>query len=455
MLNRRRFLRTGSASLIAGMSGFLPTVLSAPSYGANTSGYRAMVCVFLFGGMDNHDTVIPFDNENYRSWEQIRASLLAVQGASRSRDSLRQLAPAEAGFDGRQFALPPELSGLHGLFQSGNAAIVGNVGPLQQPTDASSFNAQTVRLPSRLFSHNDQQATWMSGAPEGARFGWAGLFADIMQRAGANVENTFAAITTGGADLLITGQQTTPYQVVGETAVEPVILEDLNNPVLAMMTRHLRTQGFNGDNLLARDMATRSRLAIDANRRYNQSASQVGGAGDFPGSGLGQQLQAVATAISARESLGVNRQIFTVGLGGFDTHSNQAKELPMLQQELDAAIVAFQASMQAMGLNEQVVLFTTSDFGRTLAINGDGTDHGWGGHHFVVGGGVQGQRIFGGLPPSTLGHSRDAGSGRLVPDVSVEQFAAPLGRWFGLDNSEIQTTFPNLGAFDGELALFA
>ncbi|MEM9254164.1 MAG: DUF1501 domain-containing protein [Pseudomonadota bacterium] len=453
MMNRRQLLRAGSTSLLA--AGLGPSVLSAPSWGANTEGYKALVCVFLFGGMDNHDTVIPYDPEGYADWARIRSPLVLAQGASRTRDSLLPLQPVADRHGGRQFSLPPEFSGIHALFQSGQAALVGNVGPLLQPTDAASYDSQSVQLPSRLFSHNDQQATWMSGAPEGARFGWAGLFADIMRGAGANGDGTFAAITTGGADLLLTGQETTPYQVIGEGALSHDILIDLQSNLAGIMTRHLRAQGYSGANLLAQDMANRQRASFDANRRFNAAAAETGGVtGEFPATGLGQQLRAVSAAIAARDELGARRQIFTVGLGGFDTHSNQASDLPMLQIEIDGAVVAFNRAMQAMGLSDSVVLFTASDFGRTLAINGDGTDHGWGGHHFVVGGGVRGRTIFGGLPPSVLGHARDAGSGRLIPDVSVEQFAAPLGRWFGLSDSEVNATLPNRAAFDGDLSLF-
>ena len=455
-MQRRKFLAAGSAALAAGLGGLGPALMSLPARGATTDGYRALVCVFLFGGMDNHDTVIPYDSASYNGWAGIRSSLVNAQGGSRSRDNLLPLSPLEDTFGGRQFALPPEMPGLSGLFQSGNAALVGNVGPLLRPTDAASFNADSVPLPSRLFSHNDQQATWMSGAPEGARFGWAGLFGDLMRQAGANGDGTFAAITTGGADLLITGRETTPYQVVGEDgAVETFLLQEVDGGLQSLLTTHLRAERYAGDNLLGRDLAARIRGSFDANLRYNQAALSTGGSGvTFPASELGVQLGAVASAIAARDALGVSRQVFTVGMGGFDTHSAQARDLPALQRQLDEAIVAFHSAMQAMGLGNDVALFTASDFGRTLAINGDGTDHGWGGHQFVVGGGVRGQRIFGGLPPAELGHSRDAGSGRLIPDVSVEQFAAPLGRWFGLGNEEIAAVFPNLTAFDGPPALF-
>ena len=453
-MNRRSFLRAGTFSLAAGLAGAGPAMLSVPARGGSIEAYKALVCVFLFGGMDNHDTIIPYDTAQYDSWAGIRTSLLRDYGIARARDSLLPLASVAGSFGARQFALPPELSGLHHLFQAGQAAIVGNVGPLLAPTDAASFRAETVRLPSRLFSHNDMQATWMSGAPEGARFGWAGLFADIARRSGANGEGTFAAITTGGADLLITGRETTPYQVVGRGALEHHVLEELDGALRASLESHLRADSYRTGNLLAQDMAARVRAAFIANGRYSRAVKTGGDRGTaFPATELGMQLEAVAAAIAARDALNTRRQIFAVGLGGFDTHSNQAVELPRLQRELDAAIIAFHSAMQEQGLAQDVLTFTASDFGRTLAVNGDGTDHGWGGHHFVVGGGVAGQRIFGTIPPAQLGHDRDAGGGRLIPDVSVEQFAAPLGRWFGLSENALASIFPNLPLLGPRLAL--
>ncbi len=167
----------------------------------------------------------------------------------------------------------------------------------------------------------------------------------------------------------------------------------------------------------------------------------------FPASRLGRQLETVAKTIANKEALGVGRQIFFVAIGGFDTHDNQAVTLPALQSQIDSSVVSFHQAMTEMGLNEQVTLFTASDFGRTLAVNGDGTDHGWGSHHLVVGGAVNGQQIYGQVPPASLGHDWDAGNGRLIPGVSIEQLAAPMGRWFGLSDAELAVALPNLANF--------
>ena len=158
--------------------------------------------------------------------------------------------------------------------------------------------------------------------------------------------------------------------------------------------------------------------------------------------------------MAARRQLGVARQIFSVDLGGFDTHSNQATTLPQLQQQMSAAITSFYSALQELGLENQVTLFTASDFGRTLAVNDDGTDHGWGGHHFVIGGAVQGRQIIGAMPPPTFGHNQDAGNGRLIPTTSVDQYAAALGSWWGASDSALSEIFPNLKNFTKINGLF-
>ncbi|MEM6485072.1 MAG: DUF1501 domain-containing protein, partial [Pseudomonadota bacterium] len=209
--------------------------------------------------------------------------------------------------------------------------------------------------------------------------------------------------------------------------------------------------------LLRRDLQNSYRNALETNAAYNAAqlgAPELGTA--FPQTGLGSQLRGVANSISIRDQLGVSRQVFFVGIGGFDTHDNQAGSLPQLLSELDGAIGAFAEAMRELGQHSNVTLFTASDFGRTLAVNGDGTDHGWGGHQLVVGGAVAGTQILGTPAPPVFDHDLDAGGGRVIPGLSVEQFAAPLGSWFGLNNDELASALPSLGNFDSaRLNLFS
>ena len=223
-------------------------------------------------------------------------------------------------------------------------------------------------------------------------------------------------------------------------------IDVLNNDAISEhFTPHFRAAYFQQGSLLQRDVANKTQGSFDANQHYN-AATQVNVTlnQQFPASRLGQQLQSVTQAISARDQLGSNRQVFMVAMGGFDTHAEQANSLPQLQQQIDQGIAAFYLAMEELGLSEQVTLFTASDFGRTLSANGDGTDHGWGSHHFVVGGGINGQQIFGDIPEAEFGHQYDAGNGRLIPTMAVDQYAAAMGQWLGVSEQEIASIFPNL-----------
>ena len=381
-------------------------------------------------------------------------------GSTRARDRLLALAPSNAAdFGGRAFALPEELSGIKGLFDAGDAAIVGNVGPLLQPLTREQFENESVPQPKRLFSHNDQQSTWMSSQPEGAQFGWGGRFADAALASGANATNReFTTITSLGNELFLTGANALPYQIGLDGAPEVDAVNffadgrgtEAGDAIYDKLRDHFEAMDFQSSNLIDRDVSNAMRTALTTNEAFNQAFETVQPfATQFPPNFLGQQLQAIANTIAIRDALLVNRQVFFVAIGGFDTHSNQVNDLPALQREIDGGVVAFFQAMQELGLGSDVTLFTASDFGRTLAINGDGTDHGWGSHHFVIGEAVQGGRIYGDIPPPVLGHDQDAGSGRLIPPTSVEQYAEPLGRWFGLNDSEISAALPNLTNFSG------
>ena len=460
---RRTFLTGASALSAATLTGIGSSLSAFQASAAETGGYKAIVCLFFLGGLDGHDTVLPYDQASYDRYAEIRAPLLGLYdnmqgGSTRARDRLLPLSPSNAAnFGGRQFALPEELSGIKGLFDDGNAAIVGNVGPLIQPITKTQFENDSAPQPKRLFSHNDQQSTWMSSEPEGAQFGWGGRFADAVLASGANSgAQDFSTITSLGNELFLTGSEASPYQIGLDGAPE---IDALNffaggenqsdpNSIYQKLRDHFEAMDFNSSNLIDRDISNAMRTALTTNETFNQAFESIQPFSTaFPQNFLGQQLQAVANTIAIRDALLVNRQVFFVAIGGFDTHSNQANDLPALQQEIDGGVVAFYQAMQEIGLGSDVTLFTASDFGRTLAINGDGTDHGWGSHHFVIGDAVQGGQIYGDIPPYDFDHDQDAGSGRLIPTTSVEQFAEPLGRWFGLTDSEIAAALPNLSNF--------
>ncbi|MCO7226059.1 DUF1501 domain-containing protein [Pleionea sp. CnH1-48] len=457
-INRRQFLHgLGAAAASSASFAAMGNTLNVfnQSVADSVNDYKAIVCVFLLGGMDNHDTIIPYDQASYDRYAQIRAPLLSRYGNRRARANLLVMSPNNsATFNGRQFAMAPELPKLHALFQQGNAALVGNVGPLIHPLKRNDYENLLVKTPTRLFSHNDQQATWMSSSPEGAQFGWGGFFADALLAGNPNGSPEFTTITSGGNELFLTGSHSFPYQIGRNGSIGIEALEDLNgNATLReRLLAHFKASQFTRNNIIEQDVSHSMTAFFDSNTKYNQSlANATNFTTQFPTTDLGSQLRAVARTISVRDSLAMKRQVFIVGMGGFDTHSAQVQAMPRLHQQIDDAVSAFYQSMGELGLNNNVTLFTASDFGRTLAVNGDGTDHGWGGHHFVVGGAVNGKHIYGDIPNADFGHDHDAGSGRLIPSTSVEQFAEPLGRWFGLNETQINTALPNLRNFSTRL----
>ncbi len=456
--SRRHFLKTAAALSMTGGAGFALDLARFNAFAAQTGGYRALVCVFLFGGMDCHDTVIPYDTANYNQYADIRSSLFDRYddldgGSTRARDRLLPMALANAAdFGGREFALPPELGPLHELMDDGACSVVSNVGPLVVPVTREQFRNRSAPLPPRLFSHNDQQSVWMASQPEGARFGWGGRLADVMLAANANSDSTFTVVSTSGNQVFLSGQLAGQFEV-GSNG--PAVIRGIDNnsylssdALPALYEAHLRAENESLANILQRDYVNAVGRSIDANRTLSESFDAPAPfATVFPESRLGQQLQVVARVIAQRAVLGVSRQIFFVGIGGFDSHSGQANAIPARHAEIASSMRAFYDATTEMGVSNDVTAFTASDFGRTLTVNRDGTDHGWGAHHLVVGGGLAGNRMHGGFPQPVLGHDQDAGNGRLVPTTAVDQYAATFGRWFGLNDTELDDALPGLSNF--------
>lgn len=464
--SRRDFLKSAAAMSLGAGGGFAMDLNRFNAHAADVSGYKALVCVFLFGGMDGHDTVIPYDTTSYNQYANIRRALFdeynALEGGStRTRDRLLPLNLLNASdFPGRQFALPPELGPIHELVDQGNAAIVSNVGPLIVPMTRTEFSNGSAPRPPRLFSHNDQQSVWMASQPEGARFGWGGRIADMAEASAANPDSTFTTISAAGNTVFLSGEIVGQYQVGsnGPSEIRGVGDNSLygSQALPDLLEAHLRAEGQPLTNFLRRDFVNVVDTSIDANRTLRASFENAAPfTTAFPNSRLGSQLRVVAQIIALRATLGVSRQVFFVSTGGFDTHSNQANSIPNLHSNIAASMRAFYDATQELGVGNDVTAFTASDFGRTLTVNRDGTDHGWGGHHFVVGGSVAGNRMYGDFPEAAIGHSLDTNNGRIIPTTSVDQYAATLGGWFGLNSTELQDALPGLVNFSNpDIGLF-
>ena len=445
--SRREFLRTASRLSIAGTAA--PFALNLATIGAaaaqSATDYRALVCVFLYGANDHNNTVIPFDTTSYAAYTAARSAIARPMSALLPLTSSVPLAGANAG---RQFALPAELGALMPIWDAGKLAVMANVGPLIVPTTKIQYNNLSVPLPPKLFSHNDQQSVWQASSPEGARAGWGGRIGDLM--ASQNANTIFTCNSISGSAVFVAGQTTVAYQLstAGSTAISGITGSLFGSASASASLRSLITSG--GANIFTQDLADTARRSIDANVSLSAAlanAPDLAPPADVATNSLAAQLSVVARMIAARNTLGAKRQVFFVSLGGWDTHNNQLTTQPNLHALVASALSYFYGATVSLGISDRVTTFTGSDFGRTLTSNGDGCDHGWGSHHFVMGGAVKGQQHYGTFPVMGVNNNDEVGSGRLLPTTSVDQYAATLARWFGVSDTDMRLVLPNIGNF--------
>ena len=451
---RRRFLKRSLACAVAGsgagaMTGKLNLVGSAlaDSY-AGVSDYKALVCVFLYGGSDSFNLFVPSDETLQGQYRTARNSLSIDQA---------DLLPANDGI----VSFNQQLPNLKALYEGGDAAVIANVGNLVSPVNRADLINGSAVIPADLFAHNHQQEQWqkaLSSQPTSVvGAGWGGRMADLLRDANANATLP-PSFSVAGSNYFQPGNVTTPVAV--DPRYGPRLMDYMDSSrsgsnagresamarILALQNDHLLQQ-FAGESFArARDSSV---LLTQVMEQHPASAH------DFSTSGsIGSQLQMVARLIAGRETMGQKRQIFFVGMGGWDTHDAQSIRLSQLASDLDKGLSSFQAEMQAQGLadpdgSDQVTTFTASDFGRTLTVNGDGSDHGWGGHYFVMGGAVNGGQLIGDWPSYVIGGEDDtADKGRVIPSMSVNQYGATLASWMGLSDSDINSIFPDLANFD-------
>lgn len=449
--DRRDFLRSCLHGALGGVSavsalGSLGLLNAAVAAGTGTifPDYKALVCVFLHGGNDSFNTVVPRDATHHGIYAASRGALAVPQAGLISLDPLADGLPG----DGALYGLHPQMSALAGLFNAGQAAIVANVGTLVYPITQQQYLQGSVPVPPQLFSHEDQAIIWQTSRPDdGNASGWGGRIADLMHGGNPNQAQSMLVSLEGQA-LFQRGDIVNQY-VMSSFGVEEIgYLDAWGNDAGVTAFNALLQEGTQA-HVFERSYA---RAMSSAVANYEAIGAALSAAGTvataFPDSRLGRQLRMVARLIKARTQLNMRRQIFFVSLGGFDTHGSQAEVHPGLLTDLSESLKAFHDATVELALASQVTTFTASDFGRTVSINGDGTDHGWGGHHFVVGGAVRGKRFFGRMPSlAQNGNPDDAGYGQLIPTLAVDQYAATLARWFGLSETGIDDILPNLGHF--------
>ncbi len=503
-MDRRHFLRVGGAFSALGVGAPLALQLAAAGSAAGQSAadYKALVCVFLFGGNDAHNMVLATDTDSWTRYFNTRntgtdpialmpvgtaptpvgqtnsvTGRVATMGSPEAWGGVLPITPRTAqavppgtNASSRSFALHPFMGSLQTLFGQNRLAVLANVGPLIQPTTKAQYQARSVALPTSLFSHNDQQSTWQALSAEGAQSGWGGRFADLM--AGMNGQNTlFTAISTSGNAVFLSGQSVVQYQL--STGAQPAVVVTgaqgstlFGSSLGPARVRDLITETNLTSNFAAdySSVVTRSlNASATINNAFTQSAvTSVATAPAYTNpltarvetNSLALQLQTVARMIAAAPSLGVRRQVFFVSLGGWDTHDFQNATQPNLLAKVAHALSYFDGALANLGgldRRNQVTTFTASDFGRSFATNGDGTDHAWGAHHFIMGGAVNGGDFYGQYPTigaDVAGFNNPDGVGSAqIPTTSVDQYGATLGRWFGVSDSDIDLIFPRARNF--------
>ncbi len=440
-MKRRDFLQHAGALAGTAALGQLG-VLAA--HAASSSDYKALVCIFLYGGNDANNTIVPLDTAGYANYAQTRSYLALPQA---------QLLPLAVASGAPQYGLHPALPGLQSLWASGNLAIVANVGTLVQPLTKAHYLSTTTVNPESLFSHNDKQHEWQSSISitSSSNSGWGGRLLDALAAANAN-SRIPPMISTGGNNLFVTG-----------AASQALVIPTSGSFGLI---------GFSNDSAVtARRSALEQLLSVDQSISLTQAAQAVMDgalsssailnpiltttdatlAARFAGltTNFSRQLLAIAKVIEARSTLGATRQVFLATLGSFDTHTDQLNTQQTLLSELDAGLTAFHGAMADIGAGKSVTSFTLSDFSRNFLPNtGGGTDHAWGSHPLVIGDAVNGGSIYGTMPTLELSGPDDASNlGRWIPTIAVDQFAATLATWFGADATALAAVLPNLSAF--------
>ncbi|MFT4111474.1 DUF1501 domain-containing protein [Silvibacterium sp.] len=435
MLNRRGFLRLGAQTGLA--TAFMPLwmrMAGVQAYAQSSGGYKAIVCITLEGGNDGNNTVVPLESSLYNQYTSLRQTLALSQS---------QLHQVQCATSGTLLGLHPSLTNLASIFSQGNASIIANCGPMDQPLTKAQLQADATLLPELFGSHPAAIAQWESATTDAyPTSGWGGRIADqitslsgslppVISVTGVSTFTVGESIQSISAMKSAYGSQTLPAALAAPAA-EIAALDQQSANTLIEQSANMRIQANNLQSILQQSLTAGSTFKTT-----------------FPTSTLGQNLLTAAQAINGRSVVGASRQIFYCSTGNFDTHGAQVGTQATLLSDLDASLGAFVAAMQEIGMLNDVLIVTLSDFGRTMQSNSsDGSDHGWGNHQFVIGGGLTGRQLIGSLPDFDLGGSQDyTGQGVWIPTIATQQISGAIASWFGLTSSQIASIFPNLAAF--------
>ena len=453
-VSRRNFLGQASCAAIGATTVFstlfnLKTLNAAASFnssiGAMPGDYKALVCLLNSGGIDSFNMLVPRNNTAYNQYAGTRSNMALAQ------NSLRSVNPLVS--DGNQYGLHPSMVRMQSMFEANKLAFVSNVGTLVRPITKQQFYEGSVQIPLGLYSHSDQVMHWQTGVPNmRVGQGWGGKMADLMISANQN-QTISMNISLSGSNIFQTGDNSVEYSLHPEEG--SIGIRDYNNQDWAF--NQLKRAAIDGmvnpvyQNVFKNTYRKTIKTAIDGNALLS---SVIDNAPVFnvpftQDSDLSKSFEMIAKTISGREQLQMSRQIFFVDYGGWDHHDELINNQAAMLTELDNALYQFNAAMEQMGISDKVTTFSLSEFSRTLTSNGNGTDHAWGGNVFVMGGAVNGRRIFGNFPSLALGNSNplEIGGGSLIPTTAADEYFAELALWYGVPASDIATLFPNIGYF--------
>lgn len=454
--NRRSLLKSGlGLGAGAGLMGVMPGMGSLAAANA-AGGRKALVCIFLHGGMDCHDTLIPVTPGAYGQYAAARQGLHELHERAGDDSRLRaNLISVGDGGASSGFGMPRQLAPLAAMHRAGHLSVVANVGTLVERTNRAAILDKRARIPARLGSHNDQRSVWATGQLEGTSKGWG--WGGEMVDAASEQDSALAAITFVNDASFAASRERVPYRLHQRRVDVPAgaFHGAYGHASRAVLQEHYRAGASRLNNLFATDYQNAQRRAFEASVQLSDltKATTAGDSVVIEGNSLSEQLAMTAKIISLQGALGIDRQVFLVEHRGFDTHQDQVERLTELQTQLADAMAGFYQETVRLGIERDVLTFTASEFGRTLTPNANGTDHGWGGHQFVMGGDINGGVFHGEMPEIGLGHDLDWDRGRFIPTTSVDQYAGGIARWFGVPESSLPSVLPNHNKFGAALSL--
>jgi uncharacterized protein (DUF1501 family) len=448
---RRDFIKTFAGGLL-GSAAFSSGLIPLLAHASAKNDYKALVCINLGGGNDGFNTLVPLGN-SYSTYQSIRQTLAL--------DKSELLKLNILNTDMESCGLHPSLKHTQRLFNQGQLAWISDLGNLIEPVTHADYRDRKLALPPHLFSHNDQTIFTHTLNTQDINSGWAGRIADAL--AEVNTSQPLSLnVSLSGENYLQRNRQQNPY-IVRRTGINVIDALSEQNPAnfsasraaiyrefLGRQRSHLLQQHFSNIQMdawvtsqyVTDILASQPKLDLPIHQTSHQSISKKG---------LVESLGMVIRLIAAQDAFKLKRQIFFIDIPGFDTHKSQLAEQRNMLNELDLGLDLFNAALTSIGYQNQVTLFTLSEFGRTLTRNGnDGTDHGWTNHHLVMGGAVSGQQIVGKLPDMNADSDFNIGDGRIIPQTSFDQLGATLSNWFGVETEDISKVFPNLANFDSK-----